>query len=193
MQVLPVFLDENTATVAGAAAFHGVMDEIDIFAVAVIQINAVAAIDITNKIDDVVSDNHRLISSSHRRTGLENRCVIGVSRHVHHIVFDDAVIADAEQIHRMIVGQHIVCVVGDGVAAYDRIVGERDVNALERLVQESAILDQHAIVERIDVFTLIIEGDIAVFEVTSNELVVMANPFTTGIIYKVFVAVEVVV
>ena len=193
MQVLPAFLHEDTAAVAGAAAFYGVIDEINILAVAVVQINAVAAVDVANKIDDVVSDDDRLSRCSHCRTSLEYCGVVGVSCHVHHVVFDDAVKADAEQIHRMIVGQHIVCMVGDGVAAHNRIVGERDVNALERLVQESAVFNQHSVVERVDVFTLIIKGDVAVFEVASNKLVVMANPLATGVINEVFVAVEVVI
>ena len=47
----------------------------------------------------------------------------------------------------MIVGQDIVGVVCDGVAAHYRIVGERDINAFERLVQESAIFNQNAVVE----------------------------------------------
>ena len=193
MQILPVFLHKNAAAVACASAFHGVIDKINIFTVAVVQIYAVAAVCIADKVDDVISDDDWLISCSHRRTSLENRGVVGVSGHVHHIVLDDTVVTDAKQIHRMIVCQDIVSVVCDGVAAHYRIVGERDVYALERLVQESAVFNQHSVVECVNVFTLVIKGDVTVFKMASNKLVVMANPFATGVINEVFVTIEIVV
>ena len=46
-----------------------------------------------------------------------------------------------------------VCVVGDGVSAYYRMVGETDVYPFERLVKEGAILDQQSVVEGVNVMT----------------------------------------
>ena len=91
----------------------------------------------------------------------------------------------------MIIAQDIVCVVCHGVAAYYRMVGETDINALERLVQESAVFHQQSVVEGVNVMTLIVKGYIAVFEVASHKLVVVADPLTVVVINEVFVAVEV--
>ena len=91
----------------------------------------------------------------------------------------------------MVVGQNIVSVVCNGVAAHYRMVGETDINALERLVQKRAVFHQNAVVEGVYVLTLVIQANVTVFEMTAHELVVMANPLATVVINEVFVTVEV--
>ena len=190
IEVRPAFLDDDAAAIGRTAAFDGIVHEIDMAAIDVIQVAAPAAADIADEVDHVVADNDRFLMRAHRGSRLEHGGIVAVARHVHHIVFDDAAVTDAQQVDGVVVGEHVVGVVCDGVASDDRMVSEGNVNALERLVGEGAVFDQKPVVERVDVVALVIQADIAVFEMTADKFVIGINPISRETIDDGFVVVE---
>jgi hypothetical protein len=149
--------------------------KVDVVAIGVIQVTTITAAYVAIEIDHVVADDDGFVFRSDGWTKLKHSHIIGVARHVHDIVFDDTIVANAEQVDGVVIGEHIVVVV-DGVAPDGHMVGEGDVNAFEGLVGKSAVLYQHAIVVLIDVVSLIVETNVSVDKFAVNKLVVDVLP-----------------
>ena len=94
----------------------GVVHKIDMAAVGVVQITAIAATYVAFEIDDIIPDDNRFFRRSHGGTDFEYGSVVGIACYVHHIVFDDAVVSDSQQVDGVIVGKHVVGMISDGVA-----------------------------------------------------------------------------